>query len=154
PVGPVVLAARARYGTIYGDVPPTERFYAGGAQSQRGFAVRRLSPSVTGIVDGDVRTVPFGGAALFDSSIEARFPMFAVRGLPVGGVVFLDGGDVTDLASELALERLNWAIGAGLRVKTQVGPVSFDVGYRLNRKGPLDPEPGSSYAFHLSLGEA
>jgi outer membrane protein assembly factor BamA len=151
PIGPVVLAARARYGAIFGGVPPTERYYAGGSVSQRGFSERELSPSVTGPVNGTTITVPYGGAGLLDNSVEARFPLATVKSMPLGGVVFLD---VTDKPSELSLARLNYALGFGLRLKTIIGPARFDFGYRLNRTGPMDPEPGSKYAFHLSLGEA
>jgi outer membrane protein assembly factor BamA len=154
PVGPVVLAARARYGAFYGGVPPTERFFGGGATSQRGFSERELAPFVHGMVNGTTINVPYGGAGLIDTSIEARFPIMTVRAMPLGGVVFLDGGDVTETTSELSLSHLNYAAGVGLRLKTVVGPVRADFGYRLNRTGPADPEPGSTFAFHLSLGEA
>jgi outer membrane translocation and assembly module TamA len=154
PIGDVTIAARARAGAIRGEVPPTERFYAGGATSQRGFSIRRLSPSVTGTVNDETLTVPYGGTAMLETSIEARIPLTSVRRMPVGAVVFLDGGDVTEEASQLSLADLHWAAGFGLRVKTLVGPVRADFGYRLNRKGALDPEPGSSFAIHLSLGEA
>ncbi|MEO8550147.1 MAG: BamA/TamA family outer membrane protein [Kofleriaceae bacterium] len=154
PLGPVVFAARARYGAIFGDIPPTERFYAGGASSNRGFAERMLSPSVTGPVNGSTITVPYGGAGMLDTSIETRFPIMKIKTMPLNGVVFLDGGDVTNTPSELNLGNLNWAAGFGLRLLTIVGPVRFDFGYRLNRKGPMDPEPGTPWAFHLSLGEA
>ena len=52
--GRSVLAARARVGAFFGDVPVTERFFSGGASSQRGFGERRLSPFVTGDVDGQL----------------------------------------------------------------------------------------------------
>jgi outer membrane protein assembly factor BamA len=154
PVGPVVLAGRARYGAIFGDIPPTERFYAGGSTSQRGFSERRLSPSVTGDVMGSTMTVPYGGGGLIDSSVEARFPIMTVKKMPLHGVTFLDAGDVTDTASQLNFGNLNYAVGAGLRLLTIVGPLRVDFGYRLNRTGPTDPEPGSHFAYHLSLGEA
>ncbi|HUJ60020.1 MAG TPA: BamA/TamA family outer membrane protein [Kofleriaceae bacterium] len=154
PIGIGVLAARARYGAIFGDVPPTERYYAGGAASNRGFAERELSPSVTGPYMGSTVTIPYGGGGLIDSSIEARIPFWHVRKMPLAGVVFLDGGDVTDRPGQLDLGHLNWAAGVGLRLITVVGPVRADVGYRLDRTGPEDPEPGSVWAFHISLGEA
>jgi outer membrane translocation and assembly module TamA len=72
----------------------------------------------------------------------------------LGGVVFLDAGDVEDTPSELALNRLAYAVGVGLRLHTIVGPVRADLGYRLNRFGVDDPEPGTVFAFHISLGEA
>jgi outer membrane translocation and assembly module TamA len=74
--------------------------------------------------------------------------------MPVGGVVFLDGADVRERFSEIDVASLNWAAGGGVRVFTLVGAVRFDVGYRLNHTGPMEPEPNSHYAFHLSLGEA
>lgn len=154
PVGPVVLAARARAGGIFGDVPPTERLFSGGASSHRGFGERRLSPSVTGEVDGSTRTVPFGGAGLIETGVEARVPITSWRGMPIGGVVFLDGGDVRDDVDQLDPVDLHWAAGLGLRLHTLVGPVRADAGYRLNRTGPMEPEPGSRWAFHISLGEA
>ena len=154
PLGPVVLAARARYGAIFGEVPPTERFYAGGASSNRGFSERQLSPSVTGLVNGSTITVPFGGAGMIDSSLEARLRAFSIKKMPLEEVVFLDGGDVTLTPQQLDVENLCWAVGAGLRLVTVVGPVRADFGYRINRTGAGNPEPDSNYAFHLSLGEA
>ena len=154
PLWRVTLAARIKYGAIFGDVVPSERFYAGGASSQRGFSERQLAPTLAGDVNGSFTSVPVGGAALIDSSLEARVPLGHIRGMGVAGVVFLDGGDVTNTVSELDPLDLNWAIGGGLRLLTVVGPVRVDVGYRLNRKGPNEPEPDSSYAFHISLGEA
>lgn len=151
PLGPVVLGARARAGTFLGDAPATERFFSGGASSHRGFGERRLAPSVTGTVDGEERTVPYGGEALLETGVEARFPIATWRKIGIGGAVFLDGGDVRDELTHLRLGDLHWAAGLGLRARTLVGPVRADLGYRLNRTEDL---PGSRFAFHLSLGEA
>jgi len=153
-LGGAVLAAHARLGVISGDVPATERFFAGGAVSQRGFSERRLAPSVTGDVAGTTRTVPYGGAGMIDASVEARVPLTTLRAMPLGAAVFLDAGDVTETPAELDPMNLHWAIGAGLRLMTIVGPVRLDVGYRLNRTGSMEPEPGSHYAYHLTIGEA
>jgi translocation and assembly module TamA len=150
---PVVLAARARAGRIYGDIPVTERYFSGGASSHRGFGERRLAPTLRGEVDGSIESVPIGGAELFETSFEVRTRLTKVKGMDLGGVTFLDGGDVTE-QNMLDLGNLHWAIGVGLRLFTVVGPVRADVGYRLNRTGPGNPEPGSHFAFHLSIGEA
>jgi len=151
-LGGAVLAAHARYGAIWGDIPPTERFFAGGAISQRGFSERRLAPFAADPMSN--RTVPYGGAGLIETGVEARVPITKIRTMPLGVAVFLDGGDVTETPAELDPSNLHWALGAGLRLMTIVGPVRLDVGYRLNRTGPMDPEPGSSYAYHLTIGEA
>lgn len=154
PLGPLVLAARARYGTFFGTVPPTERFYLGGATSQRGFSERRLAPTLSGDVKGSFRSVPIGGSTMAETNLEVRSRLGTVHGMKLGGAVFLDGADVTMTRAQLDLGNLNWAVGAGLRLYTLVGPIRFDFGYRLNRTGPTDPEPRSHYAFHLSIGEA
>jgi translocation and assembly module TamA len=146
-----VLAAHGRFGGIYGDVPATERFFSGGSISQRGFAERRLSPSRP---DSEMRRIPYGGAGLLETSLEARVPITTFRDMPLGAAIFLDGGDVTETPGELSLKHLHWAVGAGLRLMTIVGPVRLDVGYRLNRKTAMDPEPDSAFAYHLTIGEA
>lgn len=155
--GGAVLAAHARFGGIFGDVPPTERFFSGGAISQRGFAERRLSPSITGKLDPEDdsdTTVPYGGAGMLDTSIEARIPLTTVKEMPLGMAAFLDGGDVTEKPADLDVMNLHWAVGLGLRLQTIVGPVRLDVAYRLNRTGPMEPAPGSHFAYHLTIGEA
>jgi translocation and assembly module TamA len=154
PVGPVVVAARARTAITFGDLAPTERLFSGGASRHRGFSERKLAPSVFGDVDGSYRSIPYGGGALVETSLEVRIPIATIREMPLGGVVFLDGGDVTEELGTLDVTNLHWAVGVGLRLSTIVGPVRGDVGYRLNRTGPMEPDPYSRVAFHLSLGEA
>ena len=158
-LGSTTFAARARFGAIWGDVPETERYYGGGMSSQRGFAQRRLSPSVpgpvntmTGVVAGPVVV---GGAALIESGIEIRQPIGSPGGIPLGAVVFLDGGDVTRKVEDLDVTNQHWAVGAGLRFLSPIGPIGLDVAYRLNRNGPTEPEYGHSRInVLLAVGEA
>jgi outer membrane protein insertion porin family len=154
PYSGFVIAGRFRYGAIFGDVPVSERFFSGGANSQRGFSERRLAPTAFPAPGMDAPSEPYGGAAMVDTSFEVRAQLGTIRKMGVGGVVFLDGGDVTTTPAALDFGNLNWAAGAGLRVFTVIGAVRFDFGYRLNRTGPMEPEPNSHYAFHLSIGEA
>ncbi|MDB4961373.1 MAG: surface antigen [Myxococcales bacterium] len=149
-----VLAGKVRTGATFGDLAPTERFFSGGSSSHRGFSERKLAPSAIGLVDGDLRSIPYGGGGMLQTSIEARIPITEIKEMPLGGVVFLDGGDVTETYSDLDLGNLHWAAGIGARLLTIVGPVRADFGYRLNRKGGMNPDPDSKFAFHLSLGEA
>lgn len=157
-LGGFVVSARAKLGIIAGDVPVTERFYGGGAASDRGFAERELSPHATALVNGSVDSVVIGGAGEIETSVELRRPISHWRGLPWIGAVFLDGGDVTDTASELSVADLYWAAGTGLRVTVGPIPVRVDLGYRLNRTGPSDPLAAPSVVdrleFHLGIGEA
>ena len=149
----MVLAARARYGVILGQVPVTERYYAGGANSQRGFADRRLSPGEPTEDD----SVVVGGAALIETGIELRVPIATLAKIPIGTQIFLDGGDVTKTPGELDLldpVHFHWATGAGVYAKLGSVKIRIDVGYRLNRKGAGEPQAGENFAFHLGVGEA
>lgn len=142
------VAARARAGRITGDVPVIERFFAGGTSSQRGFSPRRLSPRdpVTGLV--------IGGAALVETSLELRHALGSPRGFDLGAVLFLDGADVTDKVDEMDLGHLHWAVGAGIRWISPIGPIGVTLAYRLNRTGPGEPEAGSRWNPLLAVGEA
>jgi outer membrane protein assembly factor BamA len=151
-----VLAARARLGTISGDVPATERYFGGGTSSMRGFGARQLSPFAPSLSDATVN-LPVGGAGLFETSFELRTPpVFTVFGLDLNTLVFLDGGDVTYAASDLDLSTLHWAAGVGLRFVTPIGPIGLDVAYRLNRTNaaPNNPDPGTHFNFLFAVGEA
>jgi len=147
----VVLAARARAGRLLGDIPVTERYFSGGSTTQRGFGERRLAPSLIG---AEQHTVPIGGVELFESSFEVRSRIGTVKGMGLGGVAFLDGGDVVDTGQDIDLANLHWAAGLGLRLFTIIGAIRADLGYRLDRTGPMEPDPGSRFTFHLSIGEA
>ncbi len=144
----IVLAGRARLGAIYGDVPVTERYFAGGANSHRGFAERHLAPGATS-KDGQVLV---GGAGSIEAGLELRIPIGNL-GVPFGTELFLDGGDVTDRPSGLDPWNLHWAAGVGLWLKVFGLKVRGDVGYRLDRTGAGEPQAGENVAYHLGVGD-
>lgn len=152
PIRRLVFAGRLRYGSSVGTSPPiTQRFFSGGASNHRGFTYRRLSP-MTAMADDDGDHIPIGGATLLETSGEVRLDVVKLYGSWLGVVGFVDAGDV--VAEGRQPEDLHVATGGGLRYDTIVGPVRFDVGYRLNRYGEGEPDAGDRFAFHLSLGEA
>jgi translocation and assembly module TamA len=154
-LGRLTLAGRGRLGIAKGDIPVTQRFFAGGANSHRGFAERQLAPFASqGTADGTVRHVVYGGASALELSGELRFPLFDLGEQPFAGVAFLDAADVTDDGAKLSPTRLHLAAGGGLRAVTPIGAVRLDVGVRLNRYGDGEPDAGHRFAYHISIGEA
>lgn len=157
PLGPMVLAGRGRVGLLYGDIPVTERYFSGGSNNHRGFANRQLSPTAPAIIDGEPRQVVIGGLALVEAGLELRIPISTVYEIPYGVNLFVDAGDVVPAVSELDLANLHWATGFGIYLKVFGLKVRGEVGYRLNRTGPGNPDPGDGFwenlAWHLGVGE-
>jgi outer membrane protein assembly complex protein YaeT len=152
PVGErLVLAQRLQLATISeeaddpANVPFSKRLFLGGATSIRGWGRFEVSPLSSG--------QPIGGQTLLAFSAEAR----ASLGARIGGVLFLDAGNVWLDEWTIALDELRYAAGIGLRYNTPVGPIRFDFGYQLN---PIDGllvngEPESRrYRLHFSIGQA
>jgi outer membrane protein assembly factor BamA len=159
PFDRLVLGARLTHARLLSrdtTLPITRRYFAGGATSQRGFSQRRLSPTLTTPRDDGmgVDIAYIGGDARVETSVEARLDLFRVLDDWFGMVAFLDGADVTEKPSDLDFGNLHWAAGLGVRLGTPVGPIRVDAGYRLNRYGMGEPDPGKRFAFHLSIGEA
>lgn len=105
----VVLAARTRVGSIFGAsrsyVPASERFYAGGGGSVRGYKYQSIGPR-------DSSNDPLGGRSVMEVNTEARIKIIG----PFGVVPFIDGGQVYDAVyPQLASGDLQWAGGLGLR---------------------------------------
>lgn len=146
PLGRTVLAARLRFGGIFGDVPALDRYYSGGTNGQRGYSDRQLSPRSF----NNDRSVVYGGAGLIETGAELR-RLLGTLGVPIGASVFLDGGDVTAHVDELDVSNLTWAVGPSLWTRVGGLKLRFDVGYRLNRQ---DATVWENLAFHLGIGDA
>ncbi|MDN5850137.1 MAG: BamA/TamA family outer membrane protein, partial [Nitrococcus sp.] len=127
------LLLSADYGatatTDFSKLPPSQRFYAGGARSVRGYAFRSLSPTNA---DGN----DIGGRFLLVGSIEADY-LFVGN---FGAAVFFDAGDAT-LDPSLSLKK---DVGIGLRYRSPVGMV------RLDFARPLDG--GKPFRIQFSIG--
>ena len=108
-------------------------FFSGGPNSNRGYSfngvsVYRAVPGVSSQqADKSFVPVAVGGAGLWEGSAEVRFPIVG----KLGGVVFLDGSDVTDTVAEMNLKAPHLSSGFGIRYLTPVGPLRVDLGIRI-----------------------
>ncbi len=135
----LTFAARLQLGELWsitGESAVVIRFYGGGANSMRGFSERRLSPLLEVPVPGTdqsvpnppTETVPIGGNGMFTGSFEARYSV--LENLRVAA--FVDVGQVTSGLFGLSdLPGVLWAVGAGLRYLTPIGPIRLDIARRL-----------------------
>ncbi len=117
----------------------SERFFAGGAYSVRGYPTESLGP----VEDLGFTTRPLGGAALLVLNQELRLAL--PRDLT--GLLFLDAGQVWEQPRELGLRGLAVGVGVGVRAATPLGVLRLDAAFPLDRR-PQDP----SYKLYLGFG--
>jgi outer membrane protein insertion porin family len=130
-------------------IPLPERFLAGGSNTLRGFSINQAGPR-------DPATGgPVGGDALFINNLELRTPPVSLPflGNNMGFVIFNDAGNVFATPNDMlkGLTRfsqdtshctvgsvtcnfnyMSENVGGGIRYRTPIGPLRFDVGYNVN----------------------
>ncbi|MBN2287830.1 MAG: BamA/TamA family outer membrane protein [Candidatus Glassbacteria bacterium] len=120
-------------------IPLHERFYAGGPHSLRAFSYQKAGP-----LDRD--RMPIGGRLkLVWNVVELRRTLYKL----VGGVLFVDVGNVWLDPGSFALDEIRTSIGCGLRLNTPIGMGRLDYGYNPERR-PGEPR-GKLY---FSMGQA
>jgi len=119
------------------EVPLFERFFAGGANSVRGYGRHRLGPLSTA-------DDPVGGRSLLEGSVELRRQLFE----KIGGIVFMDFGQVSLRSFDVPIDDLQFAFGVGASYATPVGPLRLDLGF------PVSPPHGDQFwQVHFSIGQ-
>jgi outer membrane protein assembly factor BamA len=163
-------APNAQNGDFALPIPLAERFFSGGASTNRAFPDNQAGPR-------DIDTgFPLGGNALLFHSTELRFPLI---GNNLGGVLFHDIGNVYSNLGDMSLrfrqeniQDFNYAVnsfGFGIRYSTPIGPIRVDFslspdspkffGFSGTRDqllagtGVLVNQRISIFQFHFSLGQ-
>ena len=131
---------------IVNDLPASERFFAGGDTSVRGYALDRLGTA--GTIDRN--GFPLGGNAVIVLNSELRIPVWR----DVGIVGFVDAGNVFNRVSDFAFGEIRPATGFGLRYKSPIGPIRVDLGFKLDRQTLPDGSVERLTELHISLGQA
>ncbi len=114
-------------------VPIFERFFAGGADTVRGYRERRIGPKDSATRD------PIGGEALAVFNVEYTVPVVDF----LKTAAFFDAGNVWKNISDFGEDGLRSGVGAGIRIKTPFGPVKLDYGW------PINPESGERKSGRL-----
>lgn len=149
---------------LEGILPISERFFAGGSTTLRGFDFESAGPRIVIVPQGTFRnsqgeivtldpfTVPFGGNALAIVNLEARVPLTdSVRVVPFydGGNVFRRVKDIfkspdvpaNDVVSQNLRAVWSHTVGLGLRIKAPIGgEFGVDYGFLLNPPRFLIPQ--------------
>lgn len=128
------LITRGRIGTTwtqdFHQLPSSARFFAGGAQSVRGFAYQSLGPK-------DSKGEVIGGNHLMVASIEFEHSL----NNKWGAAAFYDIGNAMDNFAD----KLERGAGLGIRWRSPVGPVRIDLATAVSR----DNHP---WRLHISIG--
>lgn len=144
------LLTRLEYGYVatseFSDVPLSQRFFTGGDQSVRGYDFESIAPRDS---DGDLT----GGQVLNVLSLEYRYRFLpnwkAALFVDTGRAYLEEPSDFLNESGEPVLdsgEDFNTGAGIGVRWKSPVGFIAFDVAT------PVDNEFESGVQFHLYLG--
>ncbi|MEP7076983.1 MAG: POTRA domain-containing protein, partial [Acidobacteriota bacterium] len=164
----------AEFPDLDGILPISERFFAGGANTLRGFDFESAGPRVVIVPQGTFRnskrepvfldpfTVPFGGNALAIVNLEARVTLSKnLRAVPFydGGNVFRRVGDIFnppdvppgDVFRQNLRSLWSHTVGLGMRLRTPVGgELGVDFGYLLNPPSFAIPQPvGPNATYRL-----
>ena len=139
--GRSILALRALAGAAEGagqfQLPPDQRFYAGGSSTVRGYKYQWVSPHFP---DG----IPEGGTAIDAETVEFRQRI----GQKFGAVAFVDAAQVSANGAPFG-GALDVGVGVGARYFTSFGPIRLDIAVPLNRL------PGNdAFEFYIGIGEA
>ena len=128
---------------IVEDLPASERFFAGGDTTIRGYALDTVGAPDTISSDG----FPTGGNAVVILNAELRVPVWR----DIGTALFVDGGNVFRRVTQFDIGELRGSVGFGLRYNSPIGPVRLDLGFKLDRRlinERLEPRT----ALHFSIG--
>jgi outer membrane protein insertion porin family len=127
-------------------LPATERYWAGGSTTLRGFSLDDARPSSDLTLEG--------GNVMTVANVEYRVPLRMLPIKNVGGAVFYDAGNVFQQISTYQFKEYSHTVGFGLRYLTPVGPARLDFGFNLFPEKQPDGTPSPILKVFFTLGNA
>jgi outer membrane protein insertion porin family len=127
------------------DLPASERFFAGGDTTIRGFALDTVGTPET----ISPRGFPRGGNGLLILNAELRIPVWK----DFGAALFSDGGNVFARVTDFDPSELRGSVGFGVRYRSPIGPIRVDLGFKMDRR-LIAGELENRTALHFSIGQA
>ncbi len=125
-------------------VPISERFFLGGRTTHRAYDRDSLGILGQTLVESAGQQVEVGGNGLFLLNLDYRFPISG----DLGGTVFLDTGNIWADWRDFDAGDLKPGAGLGLRYRSPIGPLRFDIGWKLDREAFEDAAP----TFFITFG--
>jgi outer membrane protein insertion porin family len=144
---PIAVDGDGLFDEAIRDLPASERFFAGGDTTVRGFSLDSLGTEDT--LD-DQLGLPQGGNGMVIFNLETRAPYWKNLQL----VWFLDAGNVFRRVSDIRLNELRATSGVGFRYRSPIGPLRVDWGWKLSTRLLPDGGRERSNVLHISLGQA
>ena len=148
-------------------LPFEKRYFAGGANSVRGWSVRSLGPGAYSGSDKGINFINQSGDIKLDFSLEYRAFLF----WKINGALFVDAGNIWTIRDykdqpggafkfDEFYKQIAVSYGIGFRVNLDFFILRFDGGmkavnpaYRGKGKYPLiHPDFGRDFAFHFAVG--
>lgn len=149
-------------------LPFEKRYFAGGANGVRGWAVRELGPGIFGGEDRAIDYIRQSGDIKLGSSIEYRSKLF----WKLNGAAFVDAGNIWTIRDyeeqpgglfrfDEFYKQIAVSYGVGLRLDLNFLVVRLDGGMKAfnpagrsdyDRKPLLHPDFGRDFALHLAVG--
>jgi translocation and assembly module TamA len=155
--GRTVIAVRGLYGYAQGatvtDLPPDQRFYAGGSETVRGYRFESVGPQFSDTAPANAQQLigssfseetPVGGVAVDAGSVELRQRV----GRNYGFAVFADAGRIGQTAMPFT-GKYAVGVGAGVRYYTPIGPLRLDFALPLHRSYYDD-----RFEVYIGLGQS
>lgn len=176
PLGPrFTLALSAKAGRIFpaagSFVIPTQRFFLGGPDADRGFQQDMMLPqdvreslhqdvalcnrtagglgctTAAQLLRTPANQLPSPGGEVFDLVRgELRFPLYDES---IDGAVFVDAGNLWANPAAFDPLLLRPAAGVGVRVPSPIGPAAFDLGFNLDPDTTVNE---TIVQIHLAIG--